>query len=238
VLRFLILGNVKRGGVYPLCVGAGANDEIFSSHPGGANILFSVPEIRDFRNGVKSLGGIAEYSPGTFTLLGNDDAVRIDVGLVTGNFFDVMGLLPVLGRLTRPSDDGPGVPAVMVLTHDFWLRRFGGDSSIVGKAVRLDAGTVTVIGVLQPAPFFPDKVDALVNMVVSPHHLSALMIQNRSHRMTEVVARLAPEPVAAWEVEGISGAESRFESVRPARTTNLVGRETELDFLLEHQRAA
>ena len=43
----------------------------------------------------------------------------------------------------------------MVLTHDFWMRRFGGDSSIVGKQVRLDGSSVTVIGVLQPAPFFP-----------------------------------------------------------------------------------
>jgi predicted permease len=46
--------------------------------------------------------------------------------------------------------------------------------------------------VLQPAPFFPDRVDALLNMVVSPHHLSAQMVEAREHRMTEVVARLAP----------------------------------------------
>ena len=99
--------------------------------------------------------------------------MRIDVGLVTGNYFEVMGLSPVLGRLTQPSDDGPGVPPVMVLTHEFWMKRFGGDSSIVGKQVRLDGNSVTVIGVLQPAPFFPGRVDALLNMVISPHHLSA-----------------------------------------------------------------
>ena len=60
------------------------------------------------------------------------------MGLVTGNYFEVMGLSPVLGRLTGPSDDGPGVPPVMVLTHECWLKRFGGDSSIVGKPVRVD----------------------------------------------------------------------------------------------------
>jgi predicted permease len=160
--------------------------------PGGSNVLFSVPEVGDFRAGARSLGGIAEYSPFGLILQGEGDAVRISVGLVTGNFFDVMGLSPVLGRLTRPSDDGPGVPPVMVLSHDFWMTRFGGDPKIVGKQVKLDAGTVTVIGVLQPAPFFPEKVDALLNMVVSKHHLSAQMVQGRTHRMTEVVARLAP----------------------------------------------
>ena len=159
--------------------------------PGQANLNFSVPEIRDLRNGTPSFGGIAEYSPWFGTLQGDNDAIRIDVGLVTGNFFDVMGLSPVLGRLTRPSDDGSGVPAVMVLTHDFWMRRFGGDSSIVGKQVKLDGTSLTVIGVVQPAPWFPDRMEALANMVISPHHLSALMVEGRSHRMTEVVGRLA-----------------------------------------------
>ncbi len=118
--------------------------------------------------------------------------MRIDVGLVTGNYFEVMGLSPVLGRLTQPSDDGPGVPPVMVLTHEFWMKRFGGDSSIVGKQVTLDGKPVTVIGVLQPAPFFPGRADALLNMVISEHHLSAFMVEGRTHRMTEMVARLAP----------------------------------------------
>jgi putative ABC transport system permease protein len=160
--------------------------------PGGANIGFSVPEVRDLRNGAPSLAGIAEYSPWTLIHQTAGDAVRINVGLVTGNYFEVMGLSAVLGRLTRPSDDGPGVPPVMVLTHDYWMKRFGGDSSVVGKQVRLDNKSVTVIGVLQPAPFFPDRIDALLNMVMSDHHLSAMMVEGRTHRMTEVVARLEP----------------------------------------------
>ncbi|MDQ3520577.1 MAG: ABC transporter permease, partial [Gemmatimonadota bacterium] len=163
-----------------------------SDGAGGANLSFSVPEVRDFRTGAPSLGGIAEFSPWFHNLQSDEGAVRIESGLVTGNFFQVMGLSPVLGRLTQPSDDGSGVPPVMVLTQEFWMKRFGGDSSIVGKQVRLDATSVTVIGVLQPAPFFPDRVDALLNMVVSPHHVSAMMVEGRSHRMTEMVARLAP----------------------------------------------
>jgi predicted permease len=160
--------------------------------PGGENIDFSVPEVADFRGGVKSLGGIAEYSPWSVTMRGDREAEKIKVGLVTGNYFEVMGLSPILGRVTRPSDDGPGVPAVMVLTHEFWMKRFGGDASIVGKQIKTETGSATVIGVLQPAPTFPDRMDVLMNMVVSKHHLSAQMVQGRTHRMTEVVARLAP----------------------------------------------
>ncbi|HEY7027658.1 MAG TPA: ABC transporter permease, partial [Gemmatimonadales bacterium] len=161
--------------------------------PGKENLAFSVPEISDFRTGVPSLGGgIGEFSQWTGVLQGDDGALRMSVGLVTGNFFEVMGLSPVLGRVTGPGDDGPGVPPVMVLTHEFWISRFGGDSSIVGRQVRMDGNSVTVIGVLQPTPSFPTRVDALLNMVVSPHHLSALMVQGRTHRMTEMVARMAP----------------------------------------------
>ncbi len=178
--------------------------------PGQANISFSVPEVRDLRTGVPSLGGIAEYSPWTLTLQGDNDVVRIDVGLVTGNYFEVMGLAPVRGRLTRPSDDGAGVPPVMVLTHAFWIKRFGGDPGIVGRQVKLDGQSVMVIGVLQPAPFFPDRIDALLNMVVSPHHVSAMMVQNRSHRMTEVVARLATGASVAQARTEVAAVDARM----------------------------
>jgi putative ABC transport system permease protein len=160
--------------------------------PGGENLTFSVPEVRDFRNGVPSLAGIAEFSSLTLTLQGDDAAIRVVAGLVTGNYFDVMGLSSVLGRVTSSGDDGAGVPPVAVLTHEFWQSRFGGDSGIVGRQVRLDNRPVTVIGVLQPAPFFPDRVDVLLNMVISDHHVSASMVEGRVHRMTEIVARLAP----------------------------------------------
>jgi putative ABC transport system permease protein len=180
--------------------------------PAAANLSFSVPEVRDLQSGAKSLGSIAEYSPFFTTLQGDDGAVRLDIGLVTGNYFEVMGLSPVLGRLTLPSDDGTGVPPVMVLSHGFWMKHYRGDSSIVGKQVRLGGGSATVIGVLQPAPFFPQAVDAFFNMVVSPHHLSAMMVQGRTHRMTEVVARLAPAATLAQARAEVAATYARMQS--------------------------
>ncbi|MFN8572159.1 MAG: ABC transporter permease [Gemmatimonadaceae bacterium] len=159
---------------------------------GGENVLFSVPEINDFRTSAKTLGGIAEYSQIAFTMQGEGDATRINLGLVTGNYFQVMGLSTILGRPLNSGDDGTGVPPVMVLTHDYWMRRFGGDPGVVGKTIRIDSKPVTVVGVIQPAPYFPNKMDALMNMVISEHHTSALMVQGRTHRMTEMIARLAP----------------------------------------------
>src|SRR5215216_836280 len=160
--------------------------------PGGENIVFSVPEILDFRQNAKSLGGIAEYSSIVYTIRGERDAARINVGLVTGNYFKVMGLSPILGRALDDKDDGTAVPPVMVLTHEYWMKRFGGDRNIIGKQVRVDNKNVTVVGVVQPAPYFPSRMDALMNMVISEHHTSAMMVHGRTHRMTEMIARLAP----------------------------------------------
>src|SRR3954471_19104772 len=160
--------------------------------PGGEDIAFSVPEINDFRESSKSLGGIAEYSPYTVTLIDNHQAERLNVGLVTGNYFRVMGLSPIVGRAFGPQDDGRGAAPVMILTHEYWDKKFAGDPTIVGKTLRVGGKVVTVVGVLQSAPSFPAKIDALMNMVNSEHHVSATMVTGRTHRMTEMIARLKP----------------------------------------------
>ena len=180
--------------------------------PGGASLAFSVPEVRDFRMGAPALAGIAEYSSWTVTLQRDQGAERIPVGLVTGNYFDVMGLGSLLGRLTRPSDDGAGVPPVMVLTYASWMKRFGGDTGIVGKQLRIDGKSVTVIGVLQAAPFFPGRPEALLNMVISEHHTSSYMVEGRTHRMTEMVARLAPGSTLAQARAEVAAVSSRIQA--------------------------
>jgi putative ABC transport system permease protein len=183
---------------------------------GGANLTFSVPEVRDLRVGVPSLGGgIAEYSPWTSIINAGGYTTRVSVGLVTGNYFEVMGLAPIHGQLTRPADDGPGVPAVMVLTHEFWMRRFGGDPAVVNTQVRVNGTPASVIGVLQPAPFFPLRMDVLMNMVISEHHLSAAMTEMRDHRMTEVVARLAPGASLATAGSEVSAIFRRLQRDHP-----------------------
>ena len=159
---------------------------------GETNIAFSVPEINDFRESSRTLGEIAEYSPLTLSLVEAQDASQIDVGLVTGNYLSVMGLAPILGRPFNPADDGAGAAPVIMLGHAYWLAHFSGDSGIVGRTMRIGNRPVAVIGVLQPAPFFPGRIDALMNMSISEHHVSAMMVQGRSHRMTEMIARLAP----------------------------------------------
>src|SRR5262249_39402673 len=119
------------------------------------NELFSVPEIADYRATSTTLSAIAEYSSMTFTLVGDDGLpVHVQTGIVTGNYFDVMGLVPVLGRLTDRNDDGPGVPSVSVLSYQYWMSRFGGDTAILGHTIRLNDKLSTIVGVVQRAAHY------------------------------------------------------------------------------------
>jgi putative ABC transport system permease protein len=165
------------------------------SAPGAeqVDLSFSVPEVGDYRT-ARTLSKIAEYSQAVpFTLVGKDGhAVRAHVAVVTGNYFDVLGLDPAFGRLTSAHDDGAATAPVAVVSHRYWMEHFGGDSTIVGRVVRLNEKETTVVGVLQPAPDYPRPTDIFVNTVTSPHHLSATMVTDRNHRMSELFARLAP----------------------------------------------
>lgn len=158
------------------------------------DVQFSVPEVADYRAGSKTLSAIAEYSSSLpFTLVGAEGVPeRVRAGIVSGNYFDVVGLEPVLGRLIAPADDGAAAAPVMVLSYAYWMEHFGGDPSVVGRVVRVNEKASTIVGVVQPAPDYPSPTDVFVNTVTSSHHLSATMVTDRSHRMSQLFARLAP----------------------------------------------
>ena len=156
------------------------------------NALFSVPEIEDYRQGARGLSGIAEFSALTFTALGLDEPRRVRAGIITGNYFQVMGLNARIGRMISPGDDGEAAPPVAVLRFEFWQRLFGGDPAVIGRVIRMNGRNIEIVGVADPAPPYPERTDLFVNMTSSPHHLDAVMTHDRVHRMTEVFARLAP----------------------------------------------
>jgi putative ABC transport system permease protein len=225
-LKFAIRSLARTKGlaitvVLTLALGIGANAAIFSlvrgvllrplvnrdeerliyiqqSAPGisPGEVPFSVPEIRDLRAGVKTLSSFGEFSVVGFTMIGLGEPREVRAGVVNGNYFDVVGLHPVLGRLIGPEDDGPKAAGVVVLTYRFWSTTFKSDPSVIGKTVRLGSGfgdrSATIIGVLEPSIPYPADTEIIANIVTSPHHLSATMQNGRVHRMTELFGRLAP----------------------------------------------
>jgi predicted permease len=163
---------------------------------GNENATFSVPEIQDIGQGLKTIKELGTFSEMDFTVVGLGTPREIHGGVVDGNYFDVMGLHPVMGRLLGPSDDGPNAAGALVLTNRFWTTSLHSDPTLIGKSVRLSTGeggrTAVIVGVLEPSVPYPVETEIISNIVTSPHHLSATMVTGRSHRMTEVFARLAP----------------------------------------------
>src|SRR5882724_9515846 len=159
------------------------------------NATFSVPEIQDLRTSVKTLSAFGDFSTMDFTMIGLGEPRSIRGGVVSGTYFDVMGLHPVLGRLIVPQDDGPKAAGVVVLTYRFWTTALHKDPSVIGKTVRLGSigdRSATVIGVLEPCVPYPEDTEIIASVVTSPHHLSATMVTGRIHRMTGLFGRLAP----------------------------------------------
>ncbi|MGC2741809.1 MAG: ADOP family duplicated permease, partial [Candidatus Angelobacter sp.] len=163
---------------------------------GADNTTFSVPEINDIGSGLKSIKELGTFSAVDFTIVGLGEPREIRAGVVDGNYFEVMGLRPVLGRLLNPSDDGPKAAGAVVLTYRFWVNSLNSDRGVIGKVVRLGgfegSRSATIVGVLEPSVPYPVETELIANIVTSPHHLSATMVTGREHRMTEVFARLAP----------------------------------------------
>src|SRR5499426_1365256 len=177
-----------------LALGVGANAAIFSVARGiGAeNVTFSVPEIQDLRERVKTLSSFGDFSTIGFTMVGLGEPREVRAGVVGGSYFEVMGLRPALGRLLDAKDDGPNAAGAAVLTYRFWTTTLNSDPSVLGKTVRLGDRAATVVGVLEPSVPYPAETEIIANVVTSPHHLSATMVTGRVHRMTELFGRLAP----------------------------------------------
>ena len=209
------------------------------------NTHFSVPELRDLQARVKTLSAFGDFSTIEFTMLGLGEPRTVRAGVVGGSYFEVMGLRPILGRLLGPGDDGPRADGAAVLTHRFWATGLKSDPSVIGRTIRLSDRAAVVVGVLEPSVPYPQETEIIANVVTSPHHLDATMVDGRVHRMTELFGRLAPgtdleaaraelrtvhgaivrEHPEAYQAQAdyrIDAVKLRDEIISPARTILLV----------------
>ncbi len=159
--------------VLSLALGIGANTTIFSlistlllnplpvrdvselvalvtvdeKNPGVNRVSF--PNYEDFRDQNQVFSGVASYSfPNPVSMIVDQEPEQVFAQLVTGNYFDVLGVEPALGRAFFPEEDEtPGLNPVLVMNHGLWTRRFGGDPAILGNTLRLNGTAYTVVGI-------------------------------------------------------------------------------------------
>jgi putative ABC transport system permease protein len=140
---------------------------------GREDVSVSIKELYDYRAQTRSFDGLVEFHQMSFDLLKRGEPDRVDTGVVSHNFFDVLGVKPVLGRTFVASDEGPSAPAVLVLSHSYWQSRFAGDAGIVGQVLQMNDRAHTVIGVLPPVPLYPSESDVYMPTSACPFRAAA-----------------------------------------------------------------
>jgi putative ABC transport system permease protein len=182
------------------------------------DIGVSIKELYEYREQLASFDGLVEFHQMNFDLLRRGDPDRVATGVVSPNFFDVLGIQPVLGRTFVAADDREGAEAVLVLGHAYWQTRFGSDPTIVGQVFEMNNRPHTVVGVLPAVPHYPNEVDVYMPTSACPFRSAAerqIETNRRAFSALRVFGLL--KPGAAPETAGVEVATvgERFRQDHP-----------------------
>jgi predicted permease len=189
-----------------------------------SSLGFSVPEFFDYRNQNKTMESMVEHHSMNFILYGRDEPERVQTGVVSANFFDVLGVRPLLGRSFEPGDETPGGEAVLMLSHKYWQSSHGGDPGIVGRVFRMNNRPHTVVGVLPAIPEYPSESDVYMPTVNCPFRSSPQTIENRQARLLSVVfGRLKPGATLAQAQADADTVAGNLQSTYPDNYPKNIG---------------
>ena len=164
--------------------------QIWKTRPDGRVSEQAWPDIEYYRSRARSLSGVAGYHGARVTLARGEAATVLSAAKVTANFFDVLGVRPVLGRAFREGEDRPGAAPLAIISHALWLREFAGDAAVIGRSVQLDGQSFEVVGVLPPEFHFAASNSAdlylPIDRPMSPWR------ESRTMHWLKGVGRLAP----------------------------------------------
>ena len=160
-------------------------------------MTFSYPMYKDFRDRNEVFAGVLARFPLALTAVWRGASERAHGDLVSGNYFDVLGVQPALGRLFNAADDRtPGGHPVAVLSYGYWQRKFGGDPLVLNQTITVNGHPLTIVGVAD-RKFTGIQIGRSVDIMV-PIMMKAQMtptwndVDNRRSRWLNVMARLKP----------------------------------------------
>jgi len=178
----------------------------------GGRMNFADPNFEDVRLQNKSLLAVAEYNSLVSTVSGSIEPARLNTSSVSKDFFDVLGVHPVLGRSFAPDEQKFGAAPVALVGHSFWRQSLNSTRDLSAVRLKVNSETVSVVGVLPPGFRYPDSVDIWLPREISQRFPS------RSAHNWQVVARLR---------DGFPLSESRSElSTVAARLKQQFGDDT------------
>ena len=154
----------------------------FQSSTEDSRMGFSAKDIADYREQASSLDEVAEYHNMTFTMYGHGEPKRVNTGVVSANFFPMLGLSAIHGRLFNPGEDAMGAEPLILLTFEYWQSEFKADPSIIGETVELNNRAHEIIGVLPAFPQFPNVNDVYMALPSCPWRSGTTALEGRSTR--------------------------------------------------------
>jgi putative ABC transport system permease protein len=137
------------------------------------NANVSIKELYDYREKTETFDALVEYHQMNFDLLRKGNPDRVNTGVVSHDFFNVLGIKPIYGRTFLAADDEPGADAVLVLSHSYWEKAFGSDPAVVGKIVEMNDRPHTIVGVLPSVPLYPQENDVYMSVSACPFRAAA-----------------------------------------------------------------
>ena len=163
---------------------------------------FSEEKYLFWRQGGRVFQGMAAYDglPHGYILKGDGHPEIVDGARVSGEFFQVFGVRPAVGRWISPEDDRPGAAGTAVLSHGLWQQRFGGDPGVVGQQVSLDGESFTVVGVMPEDFRYPAGIRLWTSLRADPAHPADAEVLLITARLADGVSRDA----ALTEMEQIN----------------------------------
>ena len=175
------------------------------------DLSVSLPDIEDWRKEVEGLSGLGALSYWTFNLAGDRLPERILGARVSGDFFELLGSRPFLGRVLAPSDDRADAPPVTLLGYGLWQRLFGGDPEILGREILLNGISHTVVGVMPPGFAYPTREQEMWAPLANE-----LRGVPRDARFMEALGRLAPHGDLASVQASLNVVTARQAAAYPA----------------------
>ncbi|MBA6257677.1 MULTISPECIES: ABC transporter permease [unclassified Colwellia] len=158
--------------------------------PDKENIFFSVPEINDYRDQSETLAQLSEYHSMKFTMHENGEPTQINAGVVSANYFNLLGINPILGRSLQLADDELGSEPIIILSYQFWQRKFNSDINVINRTVEMNDKIHRIIGVMPAFPEYPRVNDIYIPVSVCPTRSSENVIHNRNKRMMHVFGKV------------------------------------------------
>jgi len=165
----------------------------------GFRFTFSYPAFEDFRRQAADSGDLFAVTYSFAGLSTGEKSSRFFYGAVTGNFFSALGVRPLAGRFFEPGEgETAAAELTVILGHSFWVKRFGGDPSVIGQQVRVDGRSATIIGIASKgfhgvyAGADMDGYMPLRSQVSDDASQSSRLFTNRERRNLTVFGRLRP----------------------------------------------